>query len=109
LIAKFASSNISIHSALIYPTFTLGIIPLIITRTFLLTGVCYAASALSQFIVDDYKQILVIGCEEASKWSTSEPTLHVHTNLELAKLEEELQIRGQSIHVWIFALVHQCL
>jgi len=86
----------------------LGIIPLIITETVLFAGV-YAASALSQFIVDDYKQILVIGCEEASKWSTSEPTLDVPTNLELAKLEEELQNQGQSIHVWIFALVHQCL
>jgi hypothetical protein len=71
--------------------------------------VSLVANALTKFLVDDYKQILVIGCEEASKWSTSEPTLHVHTNLELAKLEEELQIRGQSIHVWIFALVHQCL
>ncbi len=91
---------------MIFSIFALGIIPLFITGTFLFAGLSYA---LSQFIVDDYKQILVIGCEEASKWSTSEPTLHVHTNLELAKLEEELQIRGQSIHVWIFALVHQCL
>ncbi len=75
----------------------------------LVGGVLYAATALSQFIVDDYKQILVIGCEEASKWSTSEPTLHVHTNLEFESLEKELQIQGQPIHVWIFALVHQCL
>jgi hypothetical protein len=55
-----------------------------------------------QFIVDDYKQILVIGCEEASKWSTSEPTLHVNANLEPASLEELLQILGQPIHVLDF-------
>jgi hypothetical protein len=54
------------------------------------------------FIVADYKQILVIGCEEASKWSTSEHTLDVNANLELASLEEELQIRGQPIHVLDF-------
>jgi hypothetical protein len=68
------------------------------------SAIAYVASAGTEFVVDDYKQILVIGCEEASEWSTSEPTLHVHTNLELAKLEEELQIRGEPI-----ALVHQCL
>jgi hypothetical protein len=77
------------------------------------SGVSYVATAFSEVRVDDYKQILVIGCEEASKWSTSEPTLHVDTNLELAsfeeKLEEKLQIRGQRIRFWIFALVHQCL
>jgi hypothetical protein len=54
------------------------------------------------FIVDDYKKILVIGCEEASKWSASVPTLHVNTNLEPASLEEELQIQGQPIHVLDF-------
>jgi hypothetical protein len=75
----------------------------------MMSGLSYVATALSEVIVDDYKQILVIGCEEASKWSTSEPTLHVDTNLELASLEEKLQIQGQPIHVWIFALVHQCL
>lgn len=50
----------------------------------------------TQFIVDDYKKIVVIACEEASKWSTSEPTLHVNANLEPASLEEELQIQVES-------------
>jgi hypothetical protein len=72
-------------------------------------GVVYAATALSQFIIDNYKQILVIGCEEASKWSTSTPPSYMYTNWELESLEKELQDQGQPIHVWIFALVHQCL
>jgi hypothetical protein len=55
-----------------------------------------------QVIIDDYIQILVIGCEEASKWSTSKPTLHVNANLEPASLEEELRILGQPIHVLDF-------
>ncbi|CAK9237460.1 unnamed protein product [Sphagnum troendelagicum] len=55
-----------------------------------------------QFIVDGYKDILVIGCLEASKWSTSEHTLDLNANLEPASLEKELQIRGQPIHVLDF-------
>jgi hypothetical protein len=56
----------------------------------------------TQFIVDDYKQILVIACKEASQWSTSERTFHVNANLGPASLEEDLQIRGQPIHVLDF-------
>jgi hypothetical protein len=68
-----------------------------------------SARALSEFRVDDYKKILAIVCEEASKWSTSEPTSPVDANWENDVLEKELQNRGQPIPVWIFALVHQCL
>lgn len=69
----------------------------------------YGARELSKFRVDDYKKILAIGCEDASKWSTSEPTSPVDANSENDVLEKELQNRGQPIPVWIFALVHQCL
>jgi hypothetical protein len=67
-----------------------------------------AARKLSKFRVDDYKTTLAIGCEEASKWSTPEPTSPVDANAEDV-LEKELQNRGQPIPVWISALVHQCL
>jgi hypothetical protein len=69
----------------------------------------YGARELSKFRVDDYKKILAIGCEEASKWSTSEPTSPVDANSEKDVLEKELQNQGQPIPVWIFALVHRCL
>jgi len=69
----------------------------------------YGARELSKFRVDDYKKILAIGCEEASKWSTSEPTSPVDANWENDVLEKELQKRGQPIPVWIFPLVHQWL
>ncbi len=94
---------------MIYSIFPVGVITQLVVAGCIISGLSYVAPALSEVIVDDYKQILVIGCEEASNWSTSEPTLHVDTNLELASLEEKLQIQGQPIHVWIFALVHQCL
>jgi hypothetical protein len=74
-----------------------------------LRGIDYGARELSKFRVDDYKKILAIGCEEASKWSTSEPTSPVDANSDNDVLEKELQDRGQPIPVWIFALVHQCL
>jgi hypothetical protein len=82
---------------MIYYTVPLGIVPFIISPTIIAgfgVGVIGYVAKLSELIVDDYKKILVIGCEEASKWSTSEPTLHVDTNLELASLEEELQNQG---------------
>lgn len=71
----------------------IGIIPQLCIATVVPGVVSLVANTFTEFLVDDYKQILVIGCEEASEWSTSKPTLRVHTNLELAKLEEELQIR----------------
>jgi hypothetical protein len=69
----------------------------------------YGAKELSKFKIDDYKKMLAMGCEEASKWSTSEPTSPVDANSDNDVLEKELQNRGQPIPVWIFALVHQCL
>jgi hypothetical protein len=54
----------------------------------------YGARELSKFTVDDYKKILAIGCEEASKWITSEPTSPVDANSENDVLEKELENRG---------------
>jgi hypothetical protein len=57
-------------------------------------------------LVESYKEILVIACEEASEWSMSNPRLDVDlTCLESAALEQVLQKRGMPIHVWIFALL----
>ncbi|CAK9856866.1 unnamed protein product [Sphagnum jensenii] len=54
----------------------------------------YSAKELSKFRVDDYKKILAIGCEEASKWITSELTSPVDANSENDVLEKELGNRG---------------
>ncbi|CAM6037072.1 unnamed protein product [Sphagnum compactum] len=83
--------NPTVNGIVPYSTICSGIIPQMIIAGCVAGTVTYGAIAVTRFIVDDYKKILVIGCEEASKWSTSEPTLHVDTNLELASLEEELQ------------------
>jgi hypothetical protein len=57
-------------------------------------------------LVESYKEILVIACEEASEWSISNPRFDVDlTCLESAALEWVLQKRGMPIHVWIFALL----
>lgn len=57
-------------------------------------------------LVESYKKILVIACEETSKWSLSNPRLDVDlTCLESAALEWVLQKRGMPIHVWIIALL----
>ncbi|CAK9881404.1 unnamed protein product [Sphagnum jensenii] len=53
----------------------------------------YGAKELSKFRVDDYKKILAIGCEEASKWITSELTSPVDANSENDVLEKELENR----------------
>ncbi|CAM6060105.1 unnamed protein product [Sphagnum tenellum] len=84
-------TSVAINMAIM--SLPIGIIPQFCIARVVNGVVSLVANAFTEFLVDDYKQILVIGCEEASEWSTSKPTLCVHTNLELAKLEEELQIR----------------
>jgi len=56
-------------------------------------------------LVESYEEILVIACEEASKWSTSNLGLDVHLTYSQPS-EEVLQKQGMPFHVWIFALLH---
>ncbi len=97
----------------ITPFNTVAIYPVLLTLhtiSAVLGGIVgCGASGFSKFRVDDYKKILAIGCEEASKWSTFVPTSPVDANSENGVLEKELQKRGQPIPVWIFPLVHQWL
>jgi len=75
-----------------------------------MAAVLIAGSTKEKFLmprlVESYKKILVIACEEASEWSMSNPRLGVDlTYSNPSSLEEVLQKRGMPIHVWIFALL----
>jgi hypothetical protein len=93
-------------ASLVAPIVYMAAVQASIVQATVFGGVAGFNNLLMPRLVESYKKILVIACEEASEWSMSNPRSDVDlTCLESAALERVLQKRGMPIHVWIFALL----